>query len=193
MADATTPGRPPSSATVEVLDEQDVVTLDLDRWGDLVEAVVRALGVPGPWLLTVRFVDRATMAALNRRHLDGDGPTDVLSFPLDGPDLEPAGGWAERAAAGPGPASAAAPTGDRPPVLLGDLVICAEVAAANAPGHAGTLDDEIALLVVHGVLHLVGMDHAEPDERRAMQAAERDLLARHHGALSGDPWAEVAS
>ena len=56
--------------------------------------------------------------------------------------------------------------------------ICPAVAARNAPEHAGTYDDELALLVVHGVLHVLGMDHAEDDETAAMQAAERELLAR---------------
>jgi probable rRNA maturation factor len=67
--------------------------------------------------------------------------------------------------------------------MLGDIVICPSVAAANAPEHAGTLDDELALLVVHGVLHVLGHDHAEPDEARAMRALEADLLARFHGAV----------
>jgi probable rRNA maturation factor len=66
------------------------------------------------------------------------------------------------------------------PTLLGDVVICPDVAAANAPGHAGTYDDEIALLLVHGILHVLGMDHADPDEEREMQAKERSLLERFH-------------
>ena len=53
-------------------------------------------------------------------------------------------------------------------------------AARNAPGHAGTYDDELALLLVHGILHVLGHDHAEPDETAAMQARERDLLERFH-------------
>jgi probable rRNA maturation factor len=72
--------------------------------------------------------------------------------------------------------------------MLGDIVICPEVASANAAGHTGTYDDEIALLLVHGLLHLLGMDHAEPTERAAMQARERELLERYHGPLARDPW-----
>jgi probable rRNA maturation factor len=67
-----------------------------------------------------------------------------------------------------------------PPLLLGDVVICPQVAAKNAPTHAGTYDDELALLVVHGVLHVLGLDHADPDEEREMQAKERSLLERFH-------------
>jgi probable rRNA maturation factor len=67
-------------------------------------------------------------------------------------------------------------------LLLGDVAICPAVARRNAPTHAGTFDDELALLVVHGVLHLLGMDHAEVDERAEMQARERELLDRFHVA-----------
>ena len=59
-------------------------------------------------------------------------------------------------------------------------MICPSYAAEQAPNHAGTYEDELALLIVHGVLHILGMDHAEPDEQAAMQAAERELLARFH-------------
>ena len=58
--------------------------------------------------------------------------------------------------------------------------MCPSVAAANAPSHAGTYDDEIALLVVHGILHVLGMDHADPEEAATMQAKERSLLERFH-------------
>ena len=74
---------------------------------------------------------------------------------------------------------------DRPPVelsevplLLGDVLICPTVAERNAVENGKTLRDELALLVVHGTLHILGMDHAEPDEAAAMQARERELLAQ---------------
>jgi probable rRNA maturation factor len=63
------------------------------------------------------------------------------------------------------------------------------VAERNAPTHAGSFDDEVALLVVHGILHLLGMDHAEEAERLEMQSRERELLAAHYGPLTADPWA----
>ena len=70
-------------------------------------------------------------------------------------------------------------------MLLGDVVVCPKRAAAQASEnagdlHDGTVEDEIALLVVHGILHVLGMDHAEPEETEAMQARERDLLGRFH-------------
>ena len=103
------------------------------------------------------------MQELNLTHLGNDAPTDVLSFPLDG---------AERAAEGE--------------TLIGDIVVCPAYAAREAPqhaghlGHDGSLDDELALLVVHGVLHILGHDHAEPDETAAMQTLEQQLLDAHH-------------
>ena len=74
---------------------------------------------------------------------------------------------------------AAEPLADEP-VLLGDVVVCPAVAAEAAPTHAGTLDDELALLVVHGCLHVLGYDHAEPDQTRVMRARELELLTAHH-------------
>ena len=71
------------------------------------------------------------------------------------------------------------------PLLLGDVVVCPSYAAANAPEHAsdhhdGTLDDEIALLVVHGILHLLGMDHMDDVEAELMEAREQELLNQFH-------------
>ena len=68
-------------------------------------------------------------------------------------------------------------------------MICPLVAERNAPTHAGSFSDEIALLVVHGILHLLGMDHAEEPERLEMQNRERELLDAHYGPLAADPWA----
>ena len=144
-------------ATVIVSDDQDAVPVDADRYGRLAQAVLAAEGRTGE--LTLTFVDADEIADLNRQHMGVDGPTDVLSFPLDAADAAPVPGV---------------------PVLLGDVVVCPAIAAANAPGHAGTLDDELALLVVHGVLHVLGHDHAEPDETVRMRAAELDHLTRAH-------------
>lgn len=132
--------------------------VDLERWRSLAAGVLAGEGVIGPAELHLAFVDEAAMAALNAEHLGGDGPTDVLSFPLDA-DPDPA-------TAGPGPR------------LLGDVVICPAVAARQAGAADGpAYDAELALLVVHGVLHVLGMDHAEPDELAAMVARERAHLA----------------
>ena len=66
------------------------------------------------------------------------------------------------------------------PLLLGDVVVCPDVAREQAPDHAGTLDDELALLVVHGVLHVLGHDHAESGDTALMRAKELELLSAHH-------------
>jgi probable rRNA maturation factor len=144
--------------TVVCSDEQSEVPLDADRWGRLAEAALRAEGASGE--LTVTFVDRAEMQALHAEHLGDDHATDVLSFPLDDGD-----------GAGEVPGV---------PRLLGDVVVCPAVAAAQAPDHAGTLDDELALLVVHGVLHVLGHDHADAEEATVMRARERELLEELH-------------
>ena len=70
------------------------------------------------------------------------------------------------------------------PQLVGDIVICPAVAARNAVEHECPFDDEIALLVVHGVLHLLGWDHAVDAEAERMEARERELLTRHYQAAS---------
>ena len=147
----------PTGVTIVVSDEQDEVTVDASRWASLAHDVLVAEHRTGE--LTLTFVDRDEMANLNLEHLHEQGATDVLSFPLDA---------ADDGEAGPGP------------VLLGDVVVCPGVAADNAQTHAGTIDDELALLVVHGVLHVLGHDHGEPGETAVMRAREIEhLVARH--------------
>ena len=161
----------PGSLSVAAVDEQSLA-IDAARWVALATAVLRDEGVTGPAELALWFVDEDEIALLNEEHMDEQGPTDVLSFPLDASDDEP---FAEGM-----------------PLLLGDIFICPTVAARNAPHHPGThapvhhgtLDDELALLVVHGVLHILGYDHEEPGEEAAMQARERELLTAHHQGVA---------
>lgn len=163
-------GRPPTVSVV-VLDERvgvaspDVV-LDVERWAELVQRVLVSEGVAAPAETNVVFVDPEAMADLNAEHMGGSGATDVLSFPIDD---DPAG-----------------VAGDVR--FVGDIVVCPAVAAANAPTHAGSVDDEIALLLVHGTLHLLGHDHAAAVERDVMWAAERRLLAELWTPMARDPW-----
>jgi probable rRNA maturation factor len=175
--------------TVFVADEQAACPVDTERWQQLAVAVLDAEGVQGECELSVLFVDELTIADLNQRFMDHQGPTDVLSFPIDG-EANPPGRWPDNG--GPGPDRLDDDLDDLP-LLLGDVVVCPAVAARNAAGHAGTYDDEVALLVVHGILHLLGMDHADDASRDAMQARERALLADHHGPLASDPWAAMAA
>ena len=162
---------PPDGEVGEVkvfgADEQQAAPVDVGRWVDLARKVLLAEGVEGDAELSLLFVDEDTIRGLNRRFMDADGPTDVLAFPIDDP-LDNAARRADTSSPGP------------EPLLLGDVVVCPAVAERQAPEHAGSYDDELALLVVHGVLHVLGHDHAEVDEAAEMQARERELLQRFH-------------
>jgi len=145
--------------TVVVADERSdtdspEVVVDVERWRRLAVDVLADSGAVGE--LTLSFVDSEDIAELNLEHMGKSGPTDVLSFPMDD---EPVVGV---------------------PTLLGDVVISPSVAADQFAEHAGTLDDELALLVVHGILHVLGHDHAEPGETALMRTRELDLLERFH-------------
>ena len=111
--------------------------------------------------LCVTAVSLDTMAELHERWMDEPGPTDVMSFPMDELVEE----------------SRRSDAPDMGPALLGDIVLCPEFAGpqARAAGHG--LADELHLLTVHGVLHLLGYDHGEPDEEREMFALQSRLLA----------------
>jgi probable rRNA maturation factor len=138
--------------------------------------------------VSLLLVNRAVMTDLNGRYMGEDGPTDVLAFPIDGPS--PASGPPE----GPvGPRRFASDRladdedddldladdeDDDAPWLLGDVVLCPAYAAEHAR-HAGqSLDAELELLTVHGILHLCGFDHAEPQEEHAMRTRTDELLDR---------------
>jgi probable rRNA maturation factor len=161
---------------VFVADEQSDEPVDAMRWIRLAREVLRAEGVKGEAELGVRFVDESAMAHLNKHFLGKDGPTDVLAFPIDD-DVIDRGRSPDSGGRGPGADD------DKPddmPMLVGDVVVCPSVARRNAPSHAGTYEDEVALLLVHGILHLMGMDHLDGDEATAMERRERELLDRFH-------------
>jgi probable rRNA maturation factor len=160
-------------------DEQIDLPVDLARWQQLALDVLLDEGVRGLAELAVLFVSEREMAELNDSYMGKPGATDVLAFPIDAAEAEivqhgqPPSRGPDRAP--PDPADM--------PLLLGDVVICPAVAARQSGDHAGTVDDELALLVVHGVLHVLGHDHADDAQESAMRARERVLLERHfwHG------------
>jgi probable rRNA maturation factor len=115
--------------------------------------------------LSVLLVDERTMTELHERWMGEPGPTDVLAFPMD--ELRPPH-------MGGGHAGDPAPGGD--PGLLGDVVLCPQVAAEQAEKAGHSTQDELELLCVHGILHLLGYDHAEPDEHAAMFGLQDQLL-----------------
>ena len=166
---------PSDRISVFCADEQAAAPVDVRRFSDLARDVLVTEGIRIPAELNLFFVDEAAIAELNERFLDATGPTDVLAFPIDGDPAE-RGRWPDSGTSGPD----RAPAADEVPLLLGDIVVCPAVAERQAPDHAGRYDDELALLVVHGILHVLGMDHADEAEAAEMQARERALLAEHH-------------
>ena len=107
--------------------------------------------------LAIVCVDEAAMEQLHVQWMDEPGPTDVLSFPMD--ELRP------------GSDDAITPAG-----LLGDIVLCPQVAIAQAETAGHSTTEELLLLTTHGLLHLLGFDHAEPDEEKEMFGIQRDIL-----------------
>lgn len=160
---------------VFVADEQSARAVDSQRFADLARSVLEAEGVGGDAEMSLLFVDEASIAELNSRFLGREGPTDVLAFPID-EDPGPPGRSPDAGGTGPG---AEPPEAEEMPTLVGDVVICPEVAWRQA--RAG-FEDELALLLVHGILHLLGMDHAEDAEAEEMERRQRALLERFHRA-----------
>ncbi|MFO8076701.1 MAG: rRNA maturation RNase YbeY [Egibacteraceae bacterium] len=143
--------------SVFVADERDAdedESVDLARLRDLATFVAAAERVPEGMDLSVLCVSTPAIAELNAEHMGAQGPTDVLAFPIDLPGES----------LGDGPA------------ILGDVVLSPAVAAGQARRAGHDLAAELDLLVVHGILHLLGHDHAEEDERQRMLGRTAELL-----------------
>jgi probable rRNA maturation factor len=142
--------------TVEVNNET-AADVDEKALSDLCRFVLDRLRIHPQAELAVLLVDADTMEQLHIQWMDEPGPTDVLSFPMD--ELRPT------------------PADEEPsPGLLGDVVLCPEVAQVQA-GHAGhSMEAELHLLAPHGILHLLGYDHADPSEEKEMFALQKQLL-----------------
>ena len=152
--------------TVEVVNESDV-DVDIEALGAQARFVLDRLRIHPQAELSVLLVDEAAMTELHVRWMNEPGPTDVLSFPMDElrqpqDDDEPE------------------------PGMLGDVVLCPQVAVRQALAAGHHRDDELALLLTHGILHLLGYDHAEPDEHAEMFGLQARLLAEWV-AHSGGP------
>ena len=111
--------------------------------------------------VAILLVDEGAMEALHVQWMDEPGPTDVLSFPMD--ELRP------------GTEEQITPAG-----LLGDIVLCPQVAIAQAETAGHSTLDELLLLTTHGLLHLLGFDHAEPEDEKVMFGIQRDILLGFH-------------
>ncbi len=142
--------------TIEILDESGT-GIDVKHLAQLSRFVMDSLRVHPLAELCIKAVDEATITELNEKWMDKEGPTDVLAFPMD--ELRP-GLVDEEPEEG----------------VLGDIMLCPQIAAAQGEtaGH-GTLA-EIELLTVHGILHLLGYDHAEPEEHAEMFGLQDTLL-----------------
>jgi probable rRNA maturation factor len=136
--------------------EQNLV-VDTDRLRDVARRAAAGEGATGE--ISITLVDAHRIAELNAEYLGGDGPTDVLSFPVDGLVTSP-------------------PGDDEPPVLVGDIVLCPEVAIAQAPPGPDGVASELDLLVTHGVLHLLGYDHDSEAAAAAMRSREEAVCGR---------------
>ena len=146
--------------SIEIANESGV-EVDTDAVLSVARYALDEMGVNPLAELSVLLVDPDYMAELNHRWMGAEGPTDVLAFPMDEGSIDH----------GPNEPSTGEPT------LLGDIVLCPEVAAKQAAAAGHSPDDELHLLTVHGVLHLLGYDHAEPEEEREMFALQARLLS----------------
>ncbi len=141
---------------VEVLNETET-QIDLTEFAQLAEYVMREMHVSTDSELTIIFIEEEPMADLHVRWLDLEGPTDVMSFPMD--ELKP------------GRPDAVTPEGS-----LGDICICPSIAEKQALAAGHSAEEEMLLLATHGILHLLGFDHAEADEEEVMFSLQRRLL-----------------
>jgi probable rRNA maturation factor len=165
--------------SIEIANESGVA-VDEARLAALARHVLDEMRVHPLAELSVLLVDEATMADLHDRWLGEPGPTDVLAFPMDELQTPPPGG------------SQAEHNSDEEAgqALLGDVVLCPQVAIEQARQGNHSVQDELDLLCTHGILHLLGYDHAEPDEHATMFGLQDRLLAAwrsERDAGGGDP------
>jgi probable rRNA maturation factor len=147
--------------TIEVLNESGA-EVDEQALLNVARHALDALGVSGE--LSLMLVDEERMTELHVRWMDLEGPTDVMSFPMDELDLR-------------GARRAGVSLRSSEENLLGDIVLCPSVAARQASDAGHDVADELALLTTHGVLHLLGYDHEEPDEHTEMFGLQAELMA----------------
>ena len=146
---------------VFLADEQDE-PLEPEPLRNLALDVMAAEDLPADTEVSMVFAGVEVMQRYNERFMKREGPTDVLAFPLE--HLHP------------GQQVAVSPNG--PPLNLGDVFICPRVVKDNASAAGVSYDDELSLMVVHGLLHLLGYDHFDDQEAEAMERREAELLAR---------------
>jgi probable rRNA maturation factor len=174
--------------SVFVANEQADQPVDEEGLARLARLALEAEGA-GESEVSILLVDITVMTQLNHRYMGEDRPTDVLAFPIDGPSPAsgpPGGPPGPRGFAGDRYGDAADDELDEDedededdaPWLLGDVVLCPAYAADQARRAGQSLTAELELLTVHGLLHLCGFDHAEPEDEREMRSRTEELLSR---------------
>ena len=153
--------------SIDVVNESPV-PVDAEALSRLARFALDRLKVHAHAELSLLLVDTEAMSVLHERWMGEPGPTDVLSFEMD--ELRPGSDDEEPL-----------------PGLLGDVVLCPQVAADQARTAGHSLADELDLLTVHGILHLLGFDHAEPAEHEQMFTLQARLLAEWTGVRAGQP------
>lgn len=141
---------------IQVVSNREDENLELGFFRDIAEYALRQRTAPEECEVSIALVEIAEMGELNHQYRSIEGPTDVLSFPCDDP-------WE-----GVGPSGV---------IVLGDIIIAPDIAAQQAEQLGHTVGEELELLTVHGVLHLLGYDHIDDSEAEVMQGHERDILS----------------
>ncbi len=157
--------------SVEIANESGV-DIDETLLAGLARHVLSDMRVHPLAELSVLLVDEPAMTELHVKWMGEEGPTDVLAFPMDELRLPQPGGYGEHSP----------PDEDSGEKLLGDVVICPQVAAAQAAEAGHDMQAEVDLLCTHGILHLLGYDHADPAEHAAMFGLQDRLLASWRAA-----------
>lgn len=144
------------------LADEQTEQVDLSDLHSLAEMVLREEGYPQDAEVTLLFVSESEMASYNERFLDRAHPTDVLAFPLEElkpgvvPDVDPQG----------------------PPLMLGDVIVAPAYVRRQAAEMDVTFENEMSLMITHGILHLLGYDHIDDDDAEQMEGRERELLVK---------------
>jgi probable rRNA maturation factor len=164
--------------SVEVANESGVAIDELRLVG-VARHVLDAMRIHPLAELSILLVDEGEMAVLHERWMDEPGPTDVLSFPMD--ELRPGRIDSDHDI-----------DDDAAAAMLGDVVLCPAVAEKQGRVAGHSVQDELELLCTHGILHLLGFDHAEPDEEKEMFGLQRDLLTAWNSARLAQAEASTA-
>ncbi|MEO6204787.1 MAG: rRNA maturation RNase YbeY [Mycobacteriales bacterium] len=164
--------------SIELINESGVV-VDEQALVQVARHVLDRMGVSPLAELSLMIVDLPEMEKLHIRWMNLPGPTDVLAFPMDELDLRGSRGVPH--GSGHGAHDADPPT----PQVLGDVVLCPQVAERQALEVGHSTEHELQMLCTHGVLHLLGFDHEEPEEHTEMFGLQAELLTAWHAARTG--------